>query len=748
MQSLFDSDVSSPCSEAKSTESIFTNDEYDDDDDDDATTFTVATVFENRGRKRDKSRRDTITRTMPTISIHDDDRYAIPTTVQKKQMGHQTREERMQLRVSSSLMDDSFDSENGKERMQLRLNTSLMDDSYSDSDNDAKKEMGQQNHKDRLQLRGNTSLMDDSYSDSDNDTDGMMLGRGKCSDMHSSGINTESSCKDGIFRTPPRQDGQIEVSSTKSTAVRRNASSAAATPKQANLLDVEVGIEAGIDPEQTKYINRIHSSETFMSVYEDLAAKNRASSISAQPKHHGRGAQVKDLVVTAFKTVKDGLSISNSCDGGSWDVEDIQHNVTGKKRAIAIEERSDNGYGRQRNRRKSLNIRAELALMQDLVHEKAEECDSLKLKLQESQSHIQLLQNENAVVVQSNVLLESKLKLSREAREVAERNSTFARAEADASSARAESLSVELKSSQSEVKGLRRDLRDKNIAIDTVKERLQQAESEFNRWKGEKKNVQRYQESLKSRAELQNEVDRMRNALKEIRDLENIRSKKNHRTEVELQVARDALAKVNSAAVDVESILASMRSAMKDLQNENGSLRAQLKQQNNIATSRKQWKMEWEEQEEGIEVAEVMGRQMNELTTPNTASLSQIISLGAEVVENTSKPALKGVLQETPDSSSRQLSFTSDNSLFPAGKENDPTMKVQQSECSLCFRPPRPNGFTKSCQCGRDDCNKWAHASCILNRKSVSSCVSHPGTPAPQLPIILCGGIWDNKCLG
>jgi hypothetical protein len=39
---------------------------------------------------------------------------------------------------------------------------------------------------------------------------------------------------------------------------------------------------------------------------------------------------------------------------------------------------------------------------------------------------------------------------------------------------------------------------------------------------------------------------------------------------------------------------------------------------------------------------------------------------------------------------------------------------------------------------------KWAHAMCIINRKSgnVSTCVSHPGTPAPPLPMVLCEGIW------
>jgi hypothetical protein len=76
------------------------------DADDDVTTFTVATVLANR--KEESNRRDTITRIMPTITIHDSDKYAIPTTVQKARMDHHQQEERRtQLRTSESLLDDS-----------------------------------------------------------------------------------------------------------------------------------------------------------------------------------------------------------------------------------------------------------------------------------------------------------------------------------------------------------------------------------------------------------------------------------------------------------------------------------------------------------------------------------------------------------------------------------------------------------------------------------------------------------------
>ena len=44
----------------------------------------------------------------------------------------------------------------------------------------------------------------------------------------------------------------------------------------------------------------------------------------------------------------------------------------------------------------------------------------------------------------------------------------------------------------------------------------------------------------------------------------------------------------------------------------------------------------------------------------------------------------------------------------------------------------------KSCQCGKAACVKRAHISCV-HRVLPAPSVSHPGTPAPRLPVVLCG---------
>lgn len=61
--------------------------------------------------------------------------------------------------------------------------------------------------------------------------------------------------------------------------------------------------------------------------------------------------------------------------------------------------------------------------------------------------------------------------------------------------------------------------------------------------------------------------------------------------------------------------------------------------------------------------------------------------------------------------------------------------KLSSVKCSICMK--NAYGMMKSCQCGNPTCDKRAHASCVASKNPLPS-VSHPGTPAPRLPCILC----------
>lgn len=370
-------------------------------------------------------------------------------------------------------------------------------------------------------------------------------------------------------------------------------------------------------------------------------------------------------------------------------------------------------------------------------------------RLEECKSQIQSIRNENALVLQSKAILESKLAVSKEACRVAETKVAAARLEAVAANDRIESLSCQLRESHSESECLRHDLQVERQKSEKTAQVTKQVESELKRLKQEKEDAERERDSMKSRAELQDEIVEMRKALKDIRELERVRTKDARRMEAELRCAHTALAKANSAAAETESQLANLRGAVETLQEENGSLRDQLRHTETPRNNHHSLKMEWEAGKEGIEVvAALMDQNMTEATTPRTTSFDQNINLlGAEEgCDRTSKIPLKAAIQKTPDSSSRQLSFSSSTKGYPTDeKENRRNTDERQLKCALCFRPPRPNGTIKRCQCGRDDCNKWACASCLANVKSVSTAVSHPGTPGPSLPTIFCGSVRNRK---
>ena len=278
-----------------------------------------------------------------------------------------------------------------------------------------------------------------------------------------------------------------------------------------------------------------------------------------------------------------------------------------------------------------------------------------------------------------------------------------------------------MKHSQSEVERLRQDLKTER----QQREKVQPDNDQTTRHEKGK---------LKSRLELQNEIDTMRTALNEIKQVEGDRLKKTKCMETELFEAK------------------AMISSLKE---ENESLRAaaQSEMMNNKKTSIEKKEVEWREScGEGMEGIEVL---TNDDKTPKNTDLDAINSLGAEDVgelelaDHVSKIPLKAACQ-MPDSSSKQLSFirptealTPNRMTKEKGKSKE-NNKQACGECSLCFRQPKTNGVVKYCQCGKASCNKWAHRTCLLNRKSVSS-VSHPGSPMPSLPTILCDGIYCKE---
>jgi len=71
------------------------------------------------------------------------------------------------------------------------------------------------------------------------------------------------------------------------------------------------------------------------------------------------------------------------------------------------------------------------------------------------------------------------------------------------------------------------------------------------------------------------------------------------------------------------------------------------------------------------------------------------------------------------------------------------TSYLDDPKCCLCCKDATEN--MRDCQCGKDDCDLQAHVSCLIgSNHHPTPSVSHPGTPAPTLPLILCRGLFKK----
>ena len=222
----------------------------------------------------------------------------------------------------------------------------------------------------------------------------------------------------------------------------------------------------------------------------------------------------------------------------------------------------------------------------------------LPQKLQELQSQNEAHQREDSSSQQSNMQIKAKLDRTLEALQIAGSNAANARAEADASNARAESLSGQLNDLQSAIEETKRGMEvvrsehdEVSRAARSIEGRLIRVEGELTRATRAKNDAVEARDILKSRAEkaeklareLQNTVDDshdeirlLKKDLLELEELEKVRSDRTQRIESEFQEARAGLIEATSAAAEAESTVTSLRSVVEELRRENETLHEQL----------------------------------------------------------------------------------------------------------------------------------------------------------------------------
>ncbi|KAL3793111.1 hypothetical protein HJC23_005613 [Cyclotella cryptica] len=310
--------------------------------------------------------------------------------------------------------------------------------------------------------------------------------------------------------------------------------------------------------------------------------------------------------------------------------------------------------------------------------------------------------------------------------------------------------------------------------------------------KDSKKEIEAELEILRKKTDdYDNERVIMREAMIALAKAEKHRVETICQLESKLQRVKTSLAEATSEARNAQRTEAALRLTIKQLQAENKSLSTLLadkydclpreckEHHDKIITAKKEaqkWQLQVEENAIEIRMLQLklatakksarkehLANQVS--STPTAVNLGLINTVGAEDVTYSSKvfaqqtasnlSSQKQYLQSPLDTSSRQLSYLTFGPSNSCEKENKTnhdskllqknlTSNKQQQKCFLCFKDAA--GVMKSCQCGKKSCNTQAHARCLVKYKvgNISSSVSHPGTPLPSMPLILCNGISKN----
>jgi myosin heavy subunit len=295
-----------------------------------------------------------------------------------------------------------------------------------------------------------------------------------------------------------------------------------------------------------------------------------------------------------------------------------------------------------------------------------------------------------------------------------------------------------------------------------------------------RKEVELERDTLKQQVlDTQKECTTMKEAILALAEAEKHRVKTINKLERKLQKAKSSLKKVAALAKDAEDEASTLRETISKLQAENKTLSAELsdkkqyienecnRHNEKLMTAKKEakrWQLQVEDNcieikmlQMKLATAKKSGKPRYEelditraTPNPNGSAMALINAFGAEDVTIGSelfnkqtfaeKQPMQTALLSPPGPSSRQLSYVDD-------KENQPLLiqkvcSAKQQKCCLCFKDT--TGVMRSCQCGQKKCDKRAHATCLSKYKvgNIPSCVSHPGTPLPHMPLILCKGIW------
>lgn len=454
----------------------------------------------------------------------------------------------------------------------------------------------------------------------------------------------------------------------------------------------------------------------------------------------------------------------------------------------------------------------------ELAREKMAEVMVLKRELKEALEQAKAMSHANLALREASTTTSARLETLSEALRIAGEKAADARADADASQARASSLASQLKTFKTALDETKRTVQiiraehdDISSAARELEAKLLRTESDLNRAQKERNVLQvergdiylklnDLKESQKTlRDDLCQRDDELSKLKKSLADRDNVddaRFARISRLENELTKSKSIVVELTSSASEAESTTAELRNIISALQKENEGLHTKIQENLDSASKERERlqedlaKAENEAQklrlkatgdEEELhklkldklanekEIAQLKNRIINlekrlaesnalGSISPGNNTISDVSSLHSDFNSLTPSSSLTNSSLRTPARSSSSqnsvsnsmkkdhmgipklkavpnVSKDSDSELCSNSRNDRGQKRSSQANCSICFRASY--GVMKACQCGNPTCDLRAHSVCIAGKKPLPS-VSHPGTPAPALPVILC----------
>eukprot|EP00980_Cylindrotheca_fusiformis_P023085 scaffold10099_cov149-Cylindrotheca_fusiformis.AAC.4 len=389
-----------------------------------------------------------------------------------------------------------------------------------------------------------------------------------------------------------------------------------------------------------------------------------------------------------------------------------------------------------------------------MVRRKAAECIMLQQQLERVKSeHVQTvaLNDELRDAAKQQA---ARLQKMTTALNLASQNAAKARTEADEAEAATMTLESQLEALQLVVQEtkrasqvLLREHEEITQRTQTVEQKYVQAQADLVRSNAQRQKLQRANENLardkqlletqmhdlKTNMELQDmDSQRWQQTCSDLQHSEKMSQACIERLEGDLQHANNLLVEATAATAEKESTSIELRQSLVKMQQTVEALHKELETKNknerDIKNHSQMMLAKAQKENQSLKAQfENEQEKTKKLTLEKKSREKRIGQLQAKSSNMERRLQESTIVVSTANTSDFQIPPLND-------KEN--SQNLPSFKCSICFKA-LTTGLMKKCQCREKGCAERAHITCV-NKITAAPSLSHPGTPPPPLPVILC----------